>query len=626
MITKMTKYDFVVHHSDYDSFLENVRDLGVLHIATLERDNDTYNRLHDQFAQQLRIDKLIEYCQQIINQHNKSKKKDEADKYVLADEKSLTLDKGWEVANGLEKLIAQQETLNAQLSAAEREVIRMAVWGCYSNNDIERLSSNGLIVSFYSCPTRNYDNTWEETYNAFVINTTGSSTYFITVTHKPITDIEAEPFAMNERSTIELQTDVDNSAKLCEQQKTIIKQYAFDNVATLQRLSAQLSDEISLEQAHVNTEYAADDTIMIIEGYCPDDICAELDTMLQTKGVYYQKATPTAEDNVPIKLRNNWFSKLFEPLTGMYGMPVYQEFDPTPILGPFFLLFFALCMGDAGYGIILILLGLGLKSGKVRIEMFDGLGPIITALGVGTLVIGFFIGTAFGIDLYAANWMPEALKSVMIKGEIAGYDIQMIMAIIIGVFHICLAMTIKAICYTKRWGFKQCLSNWGWLILIVGGIATAILAVGDVVSIDAAKYTIIAIGIISAFGIFIFNNPKRNVFANIGSGLWDTYNMATGLLGDVLSYIRLYALGLAGGMLGGAFNNLGAMVLGDEPSILSYLPYILILLFGHTLNLAMSALGAFVHPLRLTFVEYFKNSGYEGKGNKYAPLVKTVKE
>ena len=106
---------------------------------------------------------------------------------------------------------------------------------------------------------------------------------------------------------------------------------------------------------------------------------------------------------------------------------------------------------------------------------------------------------------------------------------------------------------------------------------------------------------------------------NIGAGLWDTYNMMTGLLGDVLSYIRLYALGLAGGMLGGAFNNLGTMVLGDNPTW-TWVPFILILILGHTLNLAMSCLGAFVHPLRLNFVEYFKNSGYEGRGVKYQPL------
>ena len=109
---------------------------------------------------------------------------------------------------------------------------------------------------------------------------------------------------------------------------------------------------------------------------------------------------------------------------------------------------------------------------------------------------------------------------------------------------------------------------------------------------------------------------------NVGAGLWDTYNMVTGIMGDVLSYIRLYALGLAGGMLGNAFNDLGMMAFDGLSSVpgLNFLVLALILLMGHALNLAMSCLGAFVHPLRLTFVEYFKNSGYVGKGKKYNPL------
>jgi V/A-type H+-transporting ATPase subunit I len=181
-------------------------------------------------------------------------------------------------------------------------------------------------------------------------------------------------------------------------------------------------------------------------------------------------------------------------------------------------------------------------------------------------------------------------------------------------------MTVKAICYTKRFGFRQTVSAWGWLLLIVGGIIVAVLGVAKLLSPAAIKWAVIVIGVLSALGIYIFNTPGRNPLMNIGAGLWDTYNMATGILGDVLSYIRLFALGLAGGMLGQAFNNLGEMVLGDGSNIVLWLPFVLILLFGHVLNILMSSLGAFVHPLRLTFVEYFKNAGYEGKGAAYNPL------
>jgi V/A-type H+-transporting ATPase subunit I len=197
---------------------------------------------------------------------------------------------------------------------------------------------------------------------------------------------------------------------------------------------------------------------------------------------------------------------------------------------------------------------------------------------------------------------------------------QMLLALGIGVFHICLAMVIKAVGYTKRLGFKENIATWGWTLLIVGGVIVALLGAGKLLSAAAIKWVVIAIGAISALGIFIFNTPGRNPLINVGAGLWDTYNMATGILGDVLSYIRLFALGLAGGMLGAAFNDLGKMVLGDGG--VNWVFFILILLIGHVLNLLMSCLGAFVHPLRLNFVEYFKNSGYEGKGKAYNPLKK----
>ena len=221
--------------------------------------------------------------------------------------------------------------------------------------------------------------------------------------------------------------------------------------------------------------------------------------------------------------------------------------------------------------------------------------------------------------------MP-VLNPVIADGRlnIAGslYDTQMVLAICIGVFHICLAMTIKAICYTKRFGFKQNISTWGWLLLILGGLIVAILGVTEIFSAEVTKWALIVVGGVSALGIYIFNTPGRNPLINIGAGLWDTYNMATGILGDVLSYIRLYALGLAGGMLGAAFNQLGTMVLGDTPNVGTWIGFILILLIGHVLNVCMSALGAFVHPLRLSFVEYFKNAGYEGKGQIYKPFAK----
>lgn len=135
---------------------------------------------------------------------------------------------------------------------------------------------------------------------------------------------------------------------------------------------------------------------------------------------------------------------------------------------------------------------------------------------------------------------------------------------------------------------------------------------------------------ISAVGIYLLNNVRRNVFVNVGAGLWDTYNMATGLLGDLLSYLRLYALGLAGGMLGGVFNSLGMQARDGLSDVLWGIPgwivFGLIFVFGHSLNIALSCLSAYVHSIRLTFVEYFKNSGYDGRGVPYKPFSSIINQ
>lgn len=614
MITKMKKYDFLVYHAQYDDFLEKLREIGVLHIATLENNDKSCELLVEKFNLKKRIENNIDIL------YNK------LDKDISLSQTSIhEFDEGMDLLAKSEALLSQLEQAKQALTIAEKEYERISAWGNFSIDQLKKIEETGYYVKLFTCPTRMYKPEWEEQFNAFVINELNNTTYFVTLTNDEKIEIEAEQFDINNSDSTIATANYEEAKKLYNTQFEEIKEFAVNNINNLKYLSLLITEIIDIDKVKLNTIKAADDTVMVLEGYCPIDTESTLLDFLQKNDIYYEVNDPKAEDNVPIKLRNNRFTKLFEPLTGMYGLPNYNEFDPTPILGPFFLLFFAMCMGDAGYGLILILFGIGVITKKIKIEMFEGLGPIITVLGVGTTVIGFFLGTFFGIDLSTVSWLPDSVKGILLKGELMGFDIQMVAAIIIGIFHICLAMVVKAICYTKQSGIMNNLSTWGWLILILGGIITAILAISNAISIEATKYMIIAIGIISALGIFIFNNIKRNPLINIGAGLWDTYNMITGILSDVLSYIRLYALGLAGAMLGQAFNQLGFMVLGDDPIFIQYLPFIIIVLIGHTLNIALSSLSAFVHPLRLTFVEYFKNLGYEGKGEKYSPLSKVIK-
>jgi len=581
MITQMKKYTFLVFHREYEAFLEQLRDAGVVHVT-----EKAAGMADDAHLQELLVN--AEQTRKLIAQ------------------------------GAPDQLLTEKTNLEQRIMATQKEADKMAVWGDFSTERIEQLKAAGYTLRYFTCPKKNFDEQF-----GIIVAEQGSTVYFVQVNNDGEAPEGCQEQYLSQKSAADLLKDVEGLNGLLVAQNARIELWAKENIPVLETKLVEIKQQIDWQRVTLNTDSEADGSLKILEGFCPADQAPALNQLLAKQEVYYQEEEPQVEDNTPIKLRNNKFTKLFESLTGMYGWPNYNEYDPTPILAPFFLLFFALCMGDCGYGIMLIIFGLLVAKKKLNIAMFEGLGPIITVLGVGTTVVGFFLGTFMGFDLYAVEWMPQVLKNVMIKGSVsvAGmtYDLQMVMALGIGVFHICLAMVVKAICSTQQLGFKENIANWAWTLLIVGGLIVTILGM-TVLPQEVFKWAIITVAIVSALGIYVFNTPGRNPLINIGSGLWDTYNMATGILGDVLSYIRLYALGLAGGKLGEAFNTLGEMVLGD--SIVSWVPFVLIFAIGHILNLAMSALGAFVHPLRLTFVEYFKNAGYEGKGTLYQPFKK----
>lgn len=179
-------------------------------------------------------------------------------------------------------------------------------------------------------------------------------------------------------------------------------------------------------------------------------------------------------------------------------------------------------------------------------------------------------------------------------------------------------MVLKVVNISKQKGFRYSLSVIGWIVLLLtliifkGGAALKLL--------DEARVAFLfnILFIFSLVLIFLFNTPGINVFLRIGNGIWDSYNVITGIFGDLLSYIRLFALGISSSILGFVFNDISSQML-SVPYI-GWLFFIVLLLIGHSLNIFMATLGGFVHPLRLTFVEFYKNAGFNGGGLDYKPF------
>ncbi len=569
MITKMTQYSFILLHGDKEQFLSELQGLGVMDITRSSKPVDTRSQTLLESIKTLRED-------------------------VACTEKGMD--------DTLESLLAVRDTLLRDIKDAEP-------WGDY---DRERLAVFGL--HFYRVATKKYDPAWEEQYAIQVVDRDEKEdTRFVVVGDNagfPLKETAVPRQTVGELKALlqEQEDKIEAHRKILEARKADIPQ--------MKREIRVLESELDRYLAATAAVPAAEDTIDTLVGFAPTECDAAVTEYLDHAAVYYIKSEATLEDNPPIKLKNNKFVKMFEVLTDMYGRPDYNEFDPTPYISIFFLLFFAMCMGDAGYGLMLAIIGLLLRKS----EGMKGIAPLVTVLGAATFVVGIVMHTFFGFDISQLAWIPSWLKAVMITGTIAGFEAQMVLSLAIGIVHLCLAMVVKTVYATRNKGFLGSLGIWGWTLLIVGGVALGALAMLSLLPAGVVKVIFIVLGIVSALGIFLFNDIHRNPLKNIGFGLWETYNTVTGLLGDVLSYLRLYALGLAGGMLGKAFNDIAAMPLGDGSFGFGWIAFAVIFVIGHALNLAMCSLGAFVHPLRLNFLEFFKNSGYNGKGRAYKPL------
>ena len=579
MITKMNKLTLLVYHKEYIDFLQRLRQVGVVHIVERKSgavENPEVEKQMALIARYKRTIKRLERC--AVENLQPAKGVDGA---------MATIEK-------CDTLLAEIEQRKGILQTLDKDAAALAPWGEFNVTTIEKLESAGYDIRFFISPAKNFCQEWVDEYNAIIVAEQASRLYFVTVTPKHVVvDIDAEVAKLPDASLSALESEKERVEQQIETFSAELDKLAVAELNTLRAANDALMHDLEFMKVALDGEKVSGDKLVLLEGWAPEENLAELKAMLDESGAFYDVRPVRRGDEAPVKLKNNAFTRMYEMLTKMYGMPSGTDFDPTPILAPFFSLFFAFCMGDAGYGLILILMGFILKK-KLKSDLAGMMNLVIT-LGIFTTLIGAVLGTFFGMSLLSDFDLPEKIRQFIIAGDIelfgSTYDKQMILALGIGVVHISIAMTVKAINNTVFYGFKESLSAWGWWLVVVGGAVLGTLTFLSAIPAEVSKWAFIGIGSVGALGIYIFNNLRRNVFANIGAGIWDTYNIASGLLGDVLSYIRLFALGLAGGMLGQTFNSLALMLVDGKEglgAVIGWVGFGLIIIFGHTLNIAMS--------------------------------------
>lgn len=627
MIVEMRKFTFLVTNKECESFIEDIRKQGVVHVDELQSGatSPAFDAARVQAERYAHALNVLDTVQQQYG--NKGQSVAEAVPVNAGDERSIK-EEGEKLLCELERLEAEGARLCRELETAQKCFDQLLPWGNFDSSSLKRLAEANCTPRFYVCEANLYQQEWETEYCATVINRKDKNVYFITFSNeKP--DISADAVELPDGSLSEYQQRITALSEEIQHNRQALLQINARRRGVL--LAAQVcnSNELSLSKVRLSGTSLAHDAVKLFQGWVPREKADEVARHLEKEGVFFEMEKPTLEDDVPVEIRNGSYSRLFEPILRMYSLPKYSDLDVTPFFAPFFMLFFGLCMGDAGYGLVILALSLVLLNKlKPAQKPYAKLGIYLGAM---TIVCGSLTGSLFGIDLTQSGWAFLApVKKYFVNEnnfKIFGYSPMMVIAVCLGLIQVLLGMVLCAVKTARNYGWIYAVGKLSWVVGLIAVIVCFGLPACGLALPQILTYALYGLMAVCVFCIFFLNSPHKNPIVNFGTGIWDTYGMATGLLGDLLSYIRLFALGLTGGVLGSVFNMLAIDMTSSLPWAIRWLPMLLILLLGHGINFVLCIISSVVHPIRLTFVEFFKNADFEGGGRAYEPFrVKTMRE
>jgi len=359
-----------------------------------------------------------------------------------------------------------------------------------------------------------------------------------------------------------------------------------------------IDNEYEKHQAMSNL--AGTENSFLLEGWAPVPIMGDLETTIaeKTETAVLTSRDPEPDEDVPVLLHNKGPAEPYEVVTKLYSTPKKYELDPTPFMAPFFFLFFGICLSDAGYGILLGLLAFYLYRKLTLGESGRQLLKLLMLGGISAFAFGILLGGYFGDLIKLPPLLFDPLEEPMT---------MLIASLAIGLFQVYFGMALQAYRNIKGGKPLDALYDQGFwflflngLILLVGGFA----AVGQLLAVAGGAGLVLTQG-----------RHQRSIVLKFFSGLMSLYNV-TQYLSDVLSYSRLFALGLASVVIGMVVNSVGELAAG---SIIGYVVLVIILAGGHFFNMIISTLSSYVHTSRLQYLEFF-NKFFEGGGRSFQPF------
>lgn len=629
MIQKMKKLTFLVTGKEYDKFISDIRSLGVVHVEELQK-GATSSELQAALNRSERVKECLKKMDFAIASYGPKQKWD----INLTEPEPADAAKGFEAVERVEEFYKKELSIQHAIDEDTKATQQLRPLGDFSWDNIRTLEAQGWKTYFYAVSLNKIKAEWAEKYYLVPLDDYKKKSYFAIFSNEDSEpDIPAEKLFLPDMSLSECRA----SAKANRERLLTLRNELYDYCVTyrpsVEAALAVCNDDIQLSQVHLSHEDIAAGNVKIMVGWTLEEKEDAVIDYLEKANICYELSNPEFDDEVPIKIKNSKFDTLFEPILRMYSLPNYHDIDPLVMFAPFFMLFFGLCMGDMGYGLIIVAASIAIILFKKDKASYGKLG---VCLGGMTVLCGFVTGSFFGIDLSTVDWdfikpiQPYFLNDSK-KDMFFGYAPMMVISIIIGLIQVLLGMIMAGVKAVKNYGFIYGVGKFSWVVALLTAVALFGLPFIGVTLSTAVQTLLYVILAISVVGIYFLNNPAAYnkqgalgkaiaVGSNIGGGVWSTYGMSTGLLGDLLSYIRLFALGLTGGVLGGVFNTLAVDMTANLPVGMRELAMGIILLLGHGINFALCMISSFVHPMRLTFVEYFKNADFTGGGREYKPF------
>ena len=650
MIVKMRKMDLLLYHREQAKFLDELRGLGVVHITSEQTAESSV-------AQELKGKAQV--AQRALD----ALKRVQFDKNIPAS--MVVTEDVPRLLSRYEECDTKRERIEQEFASLSKDNATLAPWGHFDPKVVKRLADVGVDLKFYTMPEKKFEAIDRTKLILEVAAIQDGTVYFVVVSNGDAPDIAgAEEARLPEMSLKDLNAKV-MALEMRRAEVTSDMDTLASHVAEVEKHCAELQNDIRFEHARTSMAVEAEGKLFRLSGWVPKQNEEKVKAFLQGYSAYATFRDPTDADAVPVHLKSGKLSKLFEPILGLYVLPNYREVNFAPLIAPFFIIFFGLCLGDVGYGALLFLGSLFafMKVGP-KFKPFMMLGIIF---GVSTLLSGFLLNGFFGQPIFGGEGVVlEGGEQVIGKVASESNGIfspttglgnavlapittasgtvypAMALALLVGFIQMFFGYAVKSYIGIRNWGWAYGLEPISLISMAFGAVVLGaqidFLGLG-IGSFAIGRYNVGALLMLvpvtvaqgMLFGgivlLLLSNNLKSKFYIRPLSGLWALYNFITGFLSNILSYLRLFALGLAGGLLGAAVNQVALMMRGDGDvtgfmAVLGTIGMVVIMVGGHAVNLALATLGAFVHPLRLTFVEFYGAVGFQGGGKPYVPFAK----